>query len=371
VFFGLTPARRASRLDISSGLKLSAPSSSLRARRWFGLRNVLVFQQVAASVVLLLLTSFVVIGWGRSAGVNVGFDASHLYLVRLDPVRDGYTPAHARDFFDKLPDRLRRVRGITHVSLAQTLPAAMSGREAMVATKVDVASGSSSLGRLRTDRVGATFFETIRAQVRVGREFNERDQTDTARTLIVSETMARQTWPNEDPLGRAVKLDEETWQVIGVVSDIRSTFPLAPTLPVVYRPITPSGFAVPTKDGVTVAVRVVPGYDAPTRLRQEIDAIDPNVTVFEIAPMTDELNQGAYLARFASVMYGGMGVFGLILASVGLAGVTAHAVARRTHEIGIRMALGARRGASCGSSCARAARLWRPASSRASSPPSP
>jgi putative ABC transport system permease protein len=344
VLFGLAPARRASRLDISTGLKPNAASSPRGVLRWFGLRNVLVFQQVTASVVLLLLTGFVSLGWERQAGVDLGFDARHLYLVRLDPIRDGYTPERARDFFEKLPDWLRRVPGVASVSLAQTLPQAMSGREAMVAGKMEVASGTSSLRTMRVDRVGAGFFDTIGTRVRSGREFAERDDVEDARVLIVNETLVKQTWPGEDPLGRTVKLDEETWQVIGVVDDLHSSFPLAPIPPAAYRPIAPSGFASPTRDGVTVAVRVVPGFDARTRLRQEMDAIDPNVTVLEIKPMTDEVTQGAYLARVGSIMYGGMGTFGLILACVGLAGVTAQSVARRTKEIGIRMALGARRG---------------------------
>jgi macrolide transport system ATP-binding/permease protein len=344
ILFGLAPARRASRQDITAGLKPGGTSSAHRALRSFSLRNLVVFQQVAASVVLLLITGFVVIGWQRSAGLDMGFDPRHLYLVRLDPVRDGYTVARAQDFFEKLPDQLRRVPGVTDVSLAQTLPPAMSGREAMVAGKIDIASGTSALGKMHADRVGAAFFQTLGARLRRGREFTERDHADNARVLIVNETMAQRTWPGEDPLGRPIDLDRETWQVIGVVGDIRSMFPLAPTQPAVYLPITPAGFGSPSKDGVVVSVRVAPGFDVPTKLRQAIDAIDPTVTVFQITPMTDEVTQGAYLVHVASAMYGGMGIFGLILASVGLAGVTAHAVARRTHEIGIRMALGARRG---------------------------
>src|SRR5262249_24647057 len=224
------------------------------------------------------------------------------------------------------------------------LPPAMSGREAMVAGKMQIASGTSALGTMRAERVGAAFFDTIGARLRRGREFTERDYASGAHVLVVNETMAQRAWPGEDPLGRPVDLDGDTWQVVGVVGDLRSMFPLAPTQPAVYLPIAPSGFASPSKDGVIVSVRVAPGFDAPTKLRQAIDAIDPRVTVFQITPMTDEVTQGAYLVSVASAMYAGMGVFGLILASVGLAGVTAHAVARRTHEIGIRMALGARRG---------------------------
>src|SRR5262249_4777738 len=134
ILFGLAPARRASRQDITAGVRAGGSTSAARrALRSFRIRNLLVFPQVTASVVLLLITGFVVIGWQRSAGLDMGFDPRHLYLVRLDPVRDGYTAARAQDFFERLPDQLRRVPGVTQVSVGQTLPPAMSGREAMVA----------------------------------------------------------------------------------------------------------------------------------------------------------------------------------------------------------------------------------------------
>lgn len=338
---GLVPALRAARIDVFTGLRSRVASAS--RRRWFNLRNVLVFQQVAASMVLLLLTAFIVFGWRRSAGVDLGFDSERLYLVSLDPYRDGLNAQRSESLLRSARERLRATSGVSGVSVAQTLPLVMSSGDLMINAKVEFATGAQTLGTMRADHVGEGFFQTMGARLRAGREFTRRDETDTARVLVVNETLARLMWPAGDAVGQRIDLENESWEVVGVVSDLRSAFPLAPATPAVYRPATPSQYAAPSRNGVTLVVRVQPGFDARTRLRQVIEAVDPSASILGIKPMTEEIDKIMFFARLGTFTYGGMGLFGLILASVGLTGVTAFAVARRTHEIGIRMALGATR----------------------------
>jgi predicted permease len=342
LLFGLAPALNATRDDIASALKSTVPSR-LRARRWFSLRNILVTNQIAASMVLMLLTGFIVIGIRRASSADPGFDYRHLYLLSLDPVRDGYDAKRAADYFDKLPQRLARIPGIGAVSVAQTLPAALGGVESLITAKVEIAGGPKALGAIRSDRVGPGFFETLGILVLRGRAFTERDIADGSAVLMVNETMAKQVWPGQDPVGQMLDFEGKLHQVIGVARDIRPPLPLGPSLPAVYQPNTPSGFAVPSRQGVTVVVRAQPGFDAAVSLRRQVEAIDAQVVVLDVRRMEDMVEQIYYMARVAAGVYGAMGVFALVLAAVGLAGVTAYSVARRTHEIGIRVALGASR----------------------------
>jgi ABC-type antimicrobial peptide transport system permease subunit len=191
-------------------------------------------------------------------------------------------------------------------------------------------------------RIGAGYFSTLGIPLIRGGEFSERDirekhSATVAKPAILNQTAARELFGAGDPIGRTVQEDKQSYNVIGVVRDTKSALLLANAVPTVYVPME-------VATGATVIVRGAPNSDVMGIVRKELAALDSGLTIFNVRTMRESVAQMSGLIRLGSAFYFGIGMFGLILASIGLAGVTACAVARRRKEIGIRMALGARSG---------------------------
>ncbi len=345
--FSLAPALQATKADVTPALK-EGSKLRLPGYRRLGLRNLLMVIQVAGSLMLLLITGFLVIGISRESSIQTKFDSNTMYLLSIDPVRDGYTPEKAQALFEKLPERLRTMPAVRSVALAAQAPFSIEDDDdgaIQLTTEESPGVSQVEISALE-DTVGAGYFANLNEPLLAGREFVEPDERSLADgskiwPVVVDESSALGLFGNGNAIGRRIKDDMRSYEVVGVVHNLRNG--IGSRQSVIYLPLTRRNFARPPAGGITIMVRSDAGTDALGGIRREIASTDPNLTIFKVQTLSDYLDRSRSATRFAVQTYGGIGVFGLVLAAIGLAGVTAYSVAQRRKEIAIRTALGASR----------------------------
>jgi macrolide transport system ATP-binding/permease protein len=353
--FSLAPALQATKSDLTPALK-EGSALQLPGYRRFGLRNLLMVAQVAASLMLLLLTGFLVIGIGKESTVQAKFDPHSMVLLSIDPVRDGYSPEKAQVLFEKLPALLKSAAASRSIAFAAQPPfSAVDDDEARQMTAEDADNSPRVQLPAVEETVGAGYFAALSEPMLAGREFLDRDQRVEAAgsstsalpavlAVVLNETAARGFFGNGNALGKRLRDDQQSYEVVGVVHDLQNGIGIRQA--VAYLPLTPRDFVRTPADGITIMVRSDAGPlagDALSSIRNEIALLDPNLNLFHVQTLSEFLDRSRASTRFAVQTYGGIGVFGLVLAAIGLAGITAYSVAQRRKEIAIRTALGASR----------------------------
>jgi len=355
ILFGAGPAWLSSHAQPAEVLR--GANRSTRDRSSLPQKALVVFQ-AALSLVLLAGAILMTKSLANLENQKFGIETSNRYVVHFDPAGAGYTMDRLPGLYRQMEDRFSALPGVTAVGMALYSPLEGDNWGECVIQQGHPAPRPGDKCGSTWDRVSTHFLESVGVPIVRGRGFSEQDTATSPQVVVVNQTFAKQFFPNQDPVGQHFGIDmpqySGSWEIVGVFADFKLNNPRSPTHPVYLRPLSQkfAGYKEAEIMGGEAQSMFMnsmvlsfnrPQTNADALIRQTMASIDPNLTVMDLrtfdAQVAGNFNQERLIARLTSLF----GILALILASVGLYGVMSYFVARRTGEIGIRMALGATR----------------------------
>ena len=328
------PALQVPALAVHASLKDGNRGSS-QGRQHTWIRSTLVVSEIAFACVLLVGTGLLVRSFLRVLDVTLGFQPERAAAMRVDPGRGYSTQAKRNDYYAEVLRRVNAVPGIQAAGLADVLP--LGGDRSWGVKGKGQVYKRGQLPETFVRVVTDGYLNAMGISLRAGRDFTERDTPSSEPVILINETLARTLWPGQNPIGQIVDQDNGR-RVVGVVSDVRHRALELVSGCEMYLPMRQTN----NYSSVDLVVRTsLPPAALASAVRAELKSIDPNLPTNEFRLLQQLVDKAVSPRRFVVILLTGFSAFALILASLGMYAVISYSVARRTQELGIRMALGA------------------------------